>query len=193
MASVTIDEICRILGGDGNEPVTKPRITQLVKEGMPIVGRNQYDPVRCMFWYIGKLRRSVKARQTENEDGSRSSIEQERKRLIKADADIREVERAKALGQAMSVADHERIVADMVQEVVARVRAVAPRIAPDLVGETSRTMIQARIEKGNDEALMLLASKVMVPRFEKPAAKAKTPATKKPKKKPAAKKKSAGA
>lgn len=191
MAVVTIDEICRILAGDGNEPITKPRITQLVKEGMPIVGRNQYDPIKCMFWYIGKLRRSVKARQTENDDGSRSSIEQERKRLIKAQADIQEVERAKALGLAMSTTDHERILSDMVQEFVARIRAVPARVAPDVVGETSRTMIQAKFEKGIDEALGQVASKV--PRFELTPSKIIRQPKKKAPKKAAAKKKPAKA
>ena len=190
MAVVGIEEICRVLAGDGNEPITKPRISQLVKDGMPVVGRNQYDPVRCMFWYIGKLRRSVKSRQTENDDGSRSSIEQERKRLLKADADIREVERAKALGESMAVSDHERIVADLVQEFQARLRAVAPRVAPDCVMEPSRTMIQARIEKAHDELLTSMAGKV--PRLNKPEKKTaakKTP----PKKKAPAKKTPPGA
>lgn len=163
MAVVGIDEICRVLAGDGNPPITKPRITQLAKEGMPIVGRNQYDPVRCMYWYLGKLRRAVKSRQTENEDGSRSSTEQERKRLLRFQGDQAEVEAAKARGEAMSVADHERILADLVQETKARVRAVGPRIAADLVGETSRTMIQARLEKAHDEALIALSA--VVPRY----------------------------
>ena len=34
----------------------------------------------------------------------------------------------------------------------ARIMAIAPRLAPELVGETSRVMIQAKIEKASKEA-----------------------------------------
>lgn len=166
MASVAIDEICRILAGDGNPPLSKPRITQLVKEGMPVIGRNEYDPVRCMYWYIGTLRRHVRARMSENQDGTSSSVEQERKRLLRAQAEREEMALAKDRGEMITINDHERIVSDLIQETRARVRSVAPRVAQDLVGETSRTMIQAKLEKAHDEALVALSK--VVPRIEVP-------------------------
>lgn len=162
MATISTEELCRILAGEGNQPLTRPRITQLEKDGMPKAGRDQWDPVRCMYWYIGVLRRSVKSRQTENEDGSRSSTEQERKRLLRAQADKAEIDLAKTRGDCLSIIDHERVLSDLIQETRARIRAVAPRVAGDLVNESSRTMIQAKLEKAHDEALVKLSQ--VVPR-----------------------------
>lgn len=163
MAAVAIDDICRILAGDGNPPLSKPRITQLVKEGMPQAGRNQYEPVQCMYWYIGTLRRHVRSRMSENQDGTSTSVEQERKRLLRAQAEREEIALAKDRGDLVSLADHERILSDLIQTTRAHVRAVAPRVAQDLVGETSRTMIQAKLEKAHDEALVALSK--IVPRI----------------------------
>lgn len=163
MALINTLELCRILAGQGNQPLTKPRITQLEKEGMPRAGRDQWDAVQCMYWYLGTLRRHVRSRMSENQDGSSSSVEQERKRLLRFQGDRAEVEAAKARGEAMSVSDHERIIADFGQEVAVRVRAVGPRIAGDLTNEPSRTMIQAKLEKAHDEALVSIAA--VVPRL----------------------------
>lgn len=163
MALINTIELCRILAGQGNQPLTKPRITQLEKEGMPKAGRDQWDAVQCMYWYLGVLRRHVRSRMSENQDGSSSSVEQERKRLLRFQGDRAEVEAAKARGEAMSIADHERILGDFGQEVAARVRAVGPRIAGDLTNEPSRTMIQAKLEKAHDEALVSIAA--VVPRL----------------------------
>ncbi len=163
MALINTLELCRILAGQGNQPLTKPRITQLEKEGMPKAGRDQWDAVQCMYWYLGTLRRHVRSRMSENQDGSSSSVEQERKRLLRFQGDRAEVEAAKARGEAMSVADHERILGDFAQEVAVRVRAVGPRIAGDLTNEPSRTMIQAKLEKAHDEALVSIAA--VVPRL----------------------------
>jgi hypothetical protein len=49
--------------------------------------------------------------------------------------------------------------ADLILVTKARVLAVGARVAPELVGETSRVMIQAVIEKAHKEALSHLAKK----------------------------------
>jgi phage terminase Nu1 subunit (DNA packaging protein) len=153
MAVVGIEEICRVLAGDGNEPITKPRISQLVKDGMPVVGRNQYDPVRCMFWYIGKLRRSVKSRKTENEDGTSSSVEEERKRLLREQADAAAMDNAVKRGELVEIGDVEKRVTDMLVNLKARIGAVPARVAPKVVGETNRVLVQGTISKEINTAL----------------------------------------
>jgi hypothetical protein len=62
MALINTIELCRILAGQGNQPLTKPRITQLEKEGMPKAGRDQWDAVQCMYWYLGVRRRQCLVR-----------------------------------------------------------------------------------------------------------------------------------
>jgi len=68
-----------------------------------------------------------------------------------------ELELAKARGEVMAVADMERIVSDLVIETTARVMATAPRVAPKVVGESSRNLVQALIEKGLRESLQGMA------------------------------------
>ena len=46
---------------------------------------------------------------------------------------------------------------DLVLTTKARIMAIAPRLAPELVGETSRVMIHAKLEKALKEALATLA------------------------------------
>jgi len=156
MAHVGIQEICRVLAGEGNAPLTPERIRQLVNEGMPRAGRNKYDAVRCMFWYLGKLRRMVTHKETENADGSASSIRAERKRLLKVQADREELELAQLQGRLVTVEDWEKATADIVAAAKARLLAVPARVAPRVLGETSRVMVQGLIEKEIKEALQAL-------------------------------------
>lgn len=153
---VGIKEICRVLAGEGNSPLTPERIRQLVNEGMPKAGRNEYDAVRCMFWYLGKVRRMVSHKETENADGSASGIRAERKRLLKVQADREELELAKLQGQLVAVEDWEKATSDIVAAAKARLLAVPARVAPRVLGETSRVMVQGLIEKEIKEALQAL-------------------------------------
>lgn len=153
MALINTIELCRILAGHGNEPLTKPRITQLEKEGMPRAGRDQWDAVQCMFWYIGKLRRSVKSRKTENEDGTSSSVEEERKRLLREQADAAAMDNAVKRGELVEIGDVEKRVTDMLVNLKARIGAVPARVAPKVVGETNRVLVQGTISKEINTAL----------------------------------------
>lgn len=157
MAGVGINEICRVLAGEGNPPLTPERIRQLVNEGMPKAGRNEYDAVRCMFWFLGKMRRAVAHRETENEDGSSSGIRAERKRLLKTQADREELELAQLRREMVTVEDWEKATADLVTTAKARILAVPARVAPRVVGETNRVLVQGMIEKELKTALGELA------------------------------------
>jgi phage terminase Nu1 subunit (DNA packaging protein) len=97
MANVNTSELCRILGGEGNAPLSPMRVTQLVKEGMPKVDRGQFDAIRCMYWYLGRMRKTTKEHVTKNSDGTFSGIETERKRLLRAQADLAELEYGREL------------------------------------------------------------------------------------------------
>jgi hypothetical protein len=55
------------------------------------------------------------------------------------------------------IADHESVVTDLVLTTKAGITAIAPRVSPELVGETSRLMIQAKLEKACKQALAYLA------------------------------------
>lgn len=82
---------------------------------------------------------------------------EERVRLLRADADMREIELAKKRSQLVALSDVEAAMTDLVLTTKARVMAIAPQLAPELVGETSRVMIQAKIDKAHRKALCYLA------------------------------------
>ena len=136
------------------------RIQQLVKEGMPRESRGQYDPVKCMLWYIRYLQQALEKKAVPTLDGGFVGEREERIRLLRADADLREMELAKERGLYIALADHEREQTDLVLTTKARIMAIAPRLAAELVGEGSRVMIQAKLEKACKEALSYLAKSV---------------------------------
>jgi len=129
----------------------------LVKEGMPKEGRGQYDPVKCMLWYIRYLQNALQKKSVPTLEGGFVGEREERVRLLRADADLREIELAKERGQLIALADVEKTMTDLVLTAKARIMAIAPRLAPELVGETSRVMIHAKLEKALKEALAALA------------------------------------
>lgn len=168
MSNFNISQVRAILAGDGHEPLSVMRITQLVREGMPKEARGQYDPVRCMYWYIGSLRRSISKRETINTDGTSSNLTGERKRLLTAQAEREEIELEKLRGQVVPIVFHGKALSDLVVEVRARIMSVPAHVAPQLVGERSRTMINAKIEKELAAALADLGG--TTPRLPAPAA-----------------------
>jgi len=140
--------------------LSEQRVQQLVKEGMPREGRGQYDPVKCMLWYIRYLQQVIQKKSVPTLDGGFVGEREERVRLLRADADLREMELAKERGQLLALPDVEAVLTDLVLTTKARIMALAPRLAPELVDETSRVMIQAKIEKACKEALAYLARSV---------------------------------
>lgn len=140
--------------------LTPSRIQQLVQEGLPKKLRGKYDQDECTGWYIRYLQALVEKKAIVDEGGKVFANErEERLRLLRADADLREIELARERGQLVSIEDVEHEMADLILVTKARVLAVGARVAPELVGETSRVMIQAVIEKAHKEALSQLAKK----------------------------------
>lgn len=135
------------------------RVQQLVKEGLPREGRGQYDAVKCMLWYVRYLQALIekKAVSLAPSGAVYASEREERVRLLRADADMREIELAKERSQLVAIEDVEKEMTDLVLTTKARMMAIPPRIAPELLGETSRVMIQAKLEKAFKEALSHLA------------------------------------
>ena len=133
------------------------RVQQLVKEGMPRETRGQYDPVKCMLWYIRFLQGALEKKAVPTLDGGFVGEREERVRLLRADADLREMELARERSLVISIDDYERTLADLILTTKARIMAIPPRLAPDLVGETSRVMVQAKLEKACKESLAYLA------------------------------------
>jgi phage terminase Nu1 subunit (DNA packaging protein) len=140
--------------------LTPTRVQQLANEGLPKKKRGKYDQDECVGWYIRYLQTLVERRAIVDEGGKIFASErEERLRLLRADADLREIELARERSELVSIEEVEREMADLILTTKARVMAVAPRLAPELVGETSRVMVHAKIEKALKDALLNLAQR----------------------------------
>jgi phage terminase Nu1 subunit (DNA packaging protein) len=151
MPTVDADKIASALN------LTVQRVHQLVKVGLPKEGRGQFDPVKCMLFYIRYLQRALEKKFVPTLDGGYLGEREERVRLLRADADLREIELAKERSQLVAIPDVEKMVTDLVLTTKARIMAIPPRLAPELVGKTSRLMIQALLDQACKEALSYLA------------------------------------
>lgn len=139
--------------------LTESRVHQLVKEGLPKEARGQFDPVKCMLWYIRYLQSALEKKAVPTLDGGFVGEREERVRLLRSQADLSEIELSKERGQLVAIQDVEKAMTDLVLTTKARIMAVAPRLAPDLLGETSRVMVHAKIEKALKEALLNLSKR----------------------------------
>jgi hypothetical protein len=132
--------------------LTEQRVHQLVKEGvLRKEGRGQFDAIKCIRAYIRYLQSLLET------DTVHPSEHQERVRLLRVQADLKEMELSKQRSRLVAVQDVDRELNDLVRITTVRVMAIAPRLAPELVGETSRVMIQAKLEKACKVVLRQLA------------------------------------
>lgn len=136
--------------------ITESRIHQLAKEGLPKERRGKFDLLKCVRWYVKYLHAVIEKKAVPMGD-SYVGEREERIRSIRADADLKEIELAEKRSQLVSIQDVEKSMTDLVLTTKARIMAVAPRLAPDLVGEDSRVMAHAKIEKALKEALLGLS------------------------------------
>jgi phage terminase Nu1 subunit (DNA packaging protein) len=137
--------------------LTVQRVHQLVKVGLPKEGRGQFDVVKCMLFYIRYLQNALSKKSVPALDGGYISEREERVRLLRAHADLREIKLARQRSQLVAISDVEKSMTDLVLATKAQILAIPARMAPELVGETSRLMIQAKLEKACKEALTYLA------------------------------------
>jgi phage terminase Nu1 subunit (DNA packaging protein) len=141
--------------------LTPRRIQQLVGEGLPRVTRGKYDVDQVLDWYIEKLEKQLAGETDEN--GAAAKRYNEELRLISARADEQELNLAARRRELVAIADVEKEMTDLVATTKARILTVPARVAPDLIGEQSRVMVQAKLEKALKEALAHLAEGAPAP------------------------------
>ncbi len=151
MALVDVGRVARGLNLD------ERRVQQLVKEGMPREGRGRYDAMKCMLWYIRYLQAVLERTVIPTDRAAATEERVQRLRKIRVDAELKEMEVARLRSTLVAACDVERETRRLASAVQARMLAVSARLAPEMVGETSRLMAQAKIEKALREALAQLA------------------------------------
>lgn len=149
--------------------VSVRRVQQLVAEGvLPRATRGAYDRDACTAAYVRYLQRSLASRAGDGTDGDADGAGAtptdaprgatgRRAELLRVQTEIKQLELAKARGQLMAISDHESFISSMIIEAKARIMAIAPRVAPRVLGMTSRLMAQATIEAEIKVALSELA------------------------------------
>ena len=138
--------------------VTPRHVQRLANEpGFPRAGKGQYDAGKCLLWYVRYLQAALEKKAVPTGDGAFSGLKDERARSIRADAELKEIELAEKRGSLVHVRDVTKCFVDLVHMTKARIMALPPRIAPEVLGESSRVMVQAIVEKqaGVEEAEQL--------------------------------------
>jgi phage terminase Nu1 subunit (DNA packaging protein) len=133
-------------------------ISVLVGKGLPRLSHGRFETIPCLTWYIGFLRDAL-AKRDGDADGDTVAVRTRAAKLKQSEAlaELRQIELEQTQGHLVAIEDVEHEMTDLVLVTKARIMAIAPRLAPVLVGETDRAVIQARIEKSCREALHALA------------------------------------
>lgn len=134
--------------------LTERRVQQLTKDGViPKSERGRYELAPAVQGYIRFLQdRNLKI------DGNQViDFNAERARKVKAEADIAEIDAAKARGEVADLADVQRSVEQCFAEIRANLRNIPSRISAQLIGEQTETQIKKVILSEIDAALMSLS------------------------------------
>jgi hypothetical protein len=138
--------------------VTPRHVQRLASEsGMPRVTRGRYDAGKCLLWYIRYLQDALTAGAVVTPDGAHLGLRDERARSIRADAELKEIKLGEKRRTLVSLGHVKKAFVDLALMTKARIMATPPRIAPEIMGETSRVMIQAIVERHLKDALNHLA------------------------------------
>jgi hypothetical protein len=137
--------------------LTETRIHQLVaKEKMPKESRGRFDLMICIRFYIKYLQTRIEKRSVEV-GGEITALSDQRVRGLKAGAELKEMEVSLRRGEVVRVDDVRAMLGEMILMTKARLLAIPPRLAVEVMGEESRVMVQAKIEKAIKDALTQLA------------------------------------
>jgi phage terminase Nu1 subunit (DNA packaging protein) len=99
------------------------------KDDMPVEGRGAYDAVKCIHWLLRKKDEQIEFFRRGGETESSARI-----RLLRANANLREIELARIRVEVILIDDAIRSIADVMKAMQTRLLAIPKRSAPQLVG-----------------------------------------------------------
>jgi hypothetical protein len=133
--------------------LSKVHVGRLVSEGMPKLGRGHYDLDTCRDWYIKYLQNLVKSHETEDAAGNVSSTSGERRRVLRTQAELLEIELAEKRGTLIPLEVHVSECSNLVLIIRQNVLVLETRIANLVPGE-DRERVRAEIRR----SLMAMAN-----------------------------------
>lgn len=127
--------------------VTKAMVSEYVKAGMPTPGRNKYDLVGCVRWWLARKQAEID-RQLAGLDWKDQEV-----RLKRAKADRQEMDNEVARGELVKAADMVEHYGRFVSAYRARTLAIGSNLAPRVL--SCKTLAEAKemIDKETWEAL----------------------------------------
>jgi phage terminase Nu1 subunit (DNA packaging protein) len=131
-------------------------VNGLVKKGMPREARGQYDVGRCFHWYVRYLHVQMRGKGGTEKDGeANTNLRAERMRLLKAQADLSELDLQERRGKIIPISLYEKLLIGWAVTIRQRVLALPARVATLLVG-LDRRRIHDVLERECRELLLIL-------------------------------------
>jgi hypothetical protein len=143
-----LDTICKLLD------LTPQRVNQLVREGIvPRAERGRYELVPVVQAYVRYLRdRAVKG------DVHGDDYSAHRTRLVKARADLMEMEKAQIEGQLIPAHDVEKAWTEVFSNCRAKMLSIPTKTAAEVFGADSLPAVKGILKSAVNEALHELAN-----------------------------------
>lgn len=132
--------------------LTTRRVHQLKAEGLPTVGRGQYELGPCMAWYIRYLQNALEKRGP-NVNPDTPDLLAEKTRLAREQGDKLAIENSIKRGELVYVNDVVQTWADHIASARAKLLAMPTKLAPQLVSQSNANVIASRIREEIDNAL----------------------------------------
>ncbi len=123
-------ELCELLG------ISRTRITQMVKEGMPKQARGKYDLKACVQWYLDKRLTG----------GSKTAdLNDARKKLYESQREKTDLETARIRRQLIPAEEVAHAIHELTSIYAAQLEGVGGRLAGELAGITEEGRILERL------------------------------------------------
>jgi phage terminase Nu1 subunit (DNA packaging protein) len=143
MAFASLEQIATVLN------MTPQMVNRHVKHhGMPRVSRGQYDLIKCVHWYIAYKDKLIdEARKGKETEG------QARQRLVIAEANLKELQYARARGDVVEVEAAKQLWARLVLAFKSKVLLMPSKLPTLVMGRDNPNEVREVIEKEVNEAL----------------------------------------
>lgn len=132
------------------------RIHQLKAEGLPTVGRGQYELGPCMAWYIRYLQGKLE-KMGPNMNSDTPDLIAERTRLAKEQGDKLAIENSIKRGELVYVSDVVGAWSEHISNARSKLLSLPSKTAPQLVNQPNANVIASKLREDIDTILYELA------------------------------------
>lgn len=148
--AVKVEEVARALN------LTPRRVQQLKEEGLPTVGRGQYELGPCMAWYIRYLQGKLE-KMGPNMNSDTPDLVAERTRLAKEQGDKLAIENSIKRGELVYASNVISVWSEHISNARSKLLSLPTKVAPQLVNQPNANVIAARLREDIDAVLYELA------------------------------------